>query len=58
MKFTHIETRYTDGTENRVRVLNRGLIFEEYFTLDDRYAEDFAECVRNFTSLTRPSPPA
>ena len=56
-KFTSIETRYIDGTENRVRVLSRGLIFEEYFTLDDKYAEDFAECVRNFTCLD-PSKPS
>ena len=55
-KFTHIETKYVDGSETGVRMLNRGLIFEQYFTLDDKYYSDFAECVKNFTSLDSSQP--
>ena len=50
-KFTSIETRYIGGTAASIRVLNRGLIFEQYFALDDKYADDFAECVKKFTCL-------
>lgn len=50
-KFTHIESKYINGFEVGVRFLNRGLIFEQYFTLDDKYHNDFTECVKKFTRL-------
>ncbi|MBQ7577938.1 MAG: hypothetical protein IJT21_06715 [Synergistaceae bacterium] len=55
-KFTHIETKFINGVEVGVRMLDRGLIFEQYFTLDDEYYGDFCECVKNFTSLNTNQP--
>ena len=55
-KFTHIESRYINGVEVGVRMLNRGLIFEQYFTLDDKFHDDFAECVKKFTRFDTDKP--
>lgn len=55
-KFTHIETKYINGMETGVRMLNRGLIFEQYFTLDEKYHDDFTECVKSLTSLDSSQP--